>query len=104
MELKLRELRKNSNLTQEQVGKILNMTQSTYQTYENNRAVPTLENLIKLADYYNVSLDYLCNRHFKDEVGYLNEMQTQIVKILKQLNNENTIQAFGYLSGLLASQ
>lgn len=104
MELKLRELRKNNNLTQEQVGKILNMTQSTYQTYENNRAIPTLENLIKLADFYNVSLDYLCNRQFKDEIGYLTEIQKQIIQILKQLNNENTIQAFGYLSGLLAGQ
>ena len=106
MRLKLRELRKNNNLTQEEIGKILNMTQSTYQTYENNRALPNLENLIKLADYYNVSLDYICNHKtpYQQDLDYLDENDKTIIELCKQLNEVNKIKALTFISGLVAGQ
>ena len=82
------------------------MTQSTYQTYENNRAIPPLEKLIKIADYYNVSLDYLCNHRTKhqQDIGYLNEEQITLLKLIKELNEINLVKAIGYVSGLIAGQ
>ena len=73
--MKLTKLRKDKNLTQEQVANYLNKSQSTYQHYENQRAEPSIETLCKLADFYGVTLDYLVGRQFVNEVGYLTEEQ-----------------------------
>lgn len=104
MENKLREIRKNKKLTQVEVGKILGMTQSTYQTYENDRAVPSIDNLIKLADYYHVSLDYLVGRVWRDEIGYLTPEQRECVEDIKRLTEINLFKATAYVKGLIAGQ
>lgn len=59
---RIRDLREDHDLTQEYMGKILNVSQRTYSRYENDeRAIP-IEILSKLADFYGVSVDYLINR------------------------------------------
>lgn len=59
---RIRNLREDHDLTQEYLGKILNVSQRTYSRYENDeRAIP-IEILCKLADFYGVSVDYLINR------------------------------------------
>ena len=52
--MELRKLRKENKYTQEQIAKYLNMSQSAYQHYENERAEPSIETLCKLADFYKV--------------------------------------------------
>ena len=59
---KLKELRKGSNLTQEQLAQILEMNFHVYARYEQGLRSAPIELLIKLADFYEVSLDYLCGR------------------------------------------
>ena len=56
------ELRKANKYTQKQVAEVLNITQPSYIRYENGKAEPSLENLVKLADLYDVSIDFLCGR------------------------------------------
>lgn len=56
------ELRKANKYTQKQVAEFLNITQPSYIRYENGKAEPSLENLVKLADLYDVSIDFLCGR------------------------------------------
>ena len=58
----LLELRKINNLTQRQVAESLGITQPSYIRYENGKAEPSLENLVKIADLFDVSIDYLCGR------------------------------------------
>ena len=59
---RIRDLREDSELTQEYMGKILNVSQRTYSRYENDeRAIP-IEILSKLADYYGTSVDYIIER------------------------------------------
>lgn len=58
----LLELRKLNNLTQKQVANKLGISQPSYIRYENGKAEPSLENLVKLADLFDVSIDYLCGR------------------------------------------
>ncbi len=59
---RIRTLRKEHNLTQKQIAKILNMSQTGYSKYETGENdLPTVV-LIKLADYYNTSTDYILNR------------------------------------------
>lgn len=62
--MKLKELRKEKKQTQDDIAKLLNVAHSTYNGYEKETSEPTIETLKKLADYYNVSLDYLVGRSF----------------------------------------
>ncbi len=63
MEIKrIKDLREDHDLLQKDVSNILGITQQQYSLYELNiRDIP-LDLLIKLADYYNVSIDYILNR------------------------------------------
>jgi len=58
----LTNLRNSKNWTQTDVANKLNIKYQSYQAYERGIAVPTLQNFIKLADLYDVSLDYLIGR------------------------------------------
>ena len=56
---RIRDLREDSDLKQRQLADYLNCSQQVYSNYElGQRDIPT-EVLIKLADFYNVSIDYL---------------------------------------------
>ena len=59
---RIRDLREDNDLTQDYLGKVLNVSQRTYSRYENDeRAIP-IEILSKLADYYGTSVDYIIER------------------------------------------
>lgn len=59
---RLKELRKKANLTQKAMGEILGVNQRTYSNYELGDRDMSPETLIKLADFYNVTIDYLLGR------------------------------------------
>lgn len=59
---RMRELREDHDLTQAQVGKILNKSQQGYNHIEAGRAELKIEDLIKLCDFYNVSSDFFIGR------------------------------------------
>lgn len=101
--MRLKELRGSTSQTF--LAKKLNIPQPTYSKYERGDREPNIELLCKIADYYGVSLDYLCEHKAKNQdLGYLTQPQIEIIRILKQLNEQNTIRALGYLGGLLAGQ
>lgn len=59
---RIRDLREDNDLTQKQVSAILNCSQQVYSNYElGQRDIPTAL-LIKIADFYNVSADYILER------------------------------------------
>ncbi len=59
---RIRNLREDKDLTQKQMGEILSCSQRVYSNYERfDIDIPTAV-LIKLADFHNVSVDYLLNR------------------------------------------
>jgi transcriptional regulator with XRE-family HTH domain len=86
----LHKLRTNNNMTQEDLGKLLNVTQSTIAYYESGKKQPSLETLIAIADYFRVSTDYLLDR-----IGSLNispilqttELSQENLNLLRRLNN-----------------
>ena len=59
---RLKELRKEKKITQVQMAAILEMTGRNYQRYEAGVLEPNMDCLIKIADYFGVSLDYLLGR------------------------------------------
>ena len=59
---KLKELRTSKNISQKQIASQLDIADRQYRRYENEEQQPTLPIIIKLADYFDVSLDYLVGR------------------------------------------
>ena len=59
---RIRALREDHDLTQTQMGKILSCSQRVYSNYERGDLDIPTEILIRLADFYEVSVDYLLNR------------------------------------------
>ena len=58
----IRKLRIDKGYTQEEIAKILNIKQNTYSQYEVGTLNYPVDSLIKLADFYGVSVDYLLGR------------------------------------------
>lgn len=58
----LRNIREDNDIKQKDIAKYLNVSQNTYSQYETGVISLTADVLIKLADYYNVSIDYLLDR------------------------------------------
>ena len=56
---RLRKLRKQTDLTQEQVAKNLNIVRSTYAYYETGKTCPDFSTVVRLAHLFNVTTDYL---------------------------------------------
>jgi len=59
---RLKELRSSRNLTQKQIYEAVGLSPLGYQRYEYGAREPAYQKLIALADYFNVSLDYLVGR------------------------------------------
>ena len=59
---RLRQCRKEHGSTQKQVAVAIATTEQNYQRYERGTQQPTLPVLLSLADYFDVSLDYLVGR------------------------------------------
>ena len=60
--MRLRELRLERNMSQQRLAMELSMTQNTISRYENGEREPGIKELIRIADYFNVSLDYQLER------------------------------------------
>ena len=58
----LRGIREDRDIKQKEIAKYLNVSQNTYSQYETGVISLTAEVLIKLSDYYKVSIDYLLDR------------------------------------------
>lgn len=62
MKLRIREMREDADLTQQQVAEYLMCDQSLYSKYERGERSVPLELICKLADFYKTSVDYLAYR------------------------------------------
>lgn len=60
--VRLKEIRKSKNISQLKMAMDLNTNQNTISRYETGEREPGINELIKIADYFNVSVDYLLER------------------------------------------
>lgn len=58
----IRSIREDNDVTQKQMAELLNVSQNTYSQYETGKIEWTASTLIKIADYFDVSVDYLLDR------------------------------------------
>jgi transcriptional regulator with XRE-family HTH domain len=60
----IRDLRKQKGITQKELAQSLQLSESTIGMYERNERQPDYNTLIRIADYFNVSTDFLLGRDF----------------------------------------
>lgn len=77
--IRMRQLRIERNINQEELGKILNISASSIGMYEIDKREPNDETKIKIADFFNVSIDYLLGRSdIKNPEQEINSEQLKI--------------------------
>ena len=101
---RLKELRKENKQNQEDIAKYLNVTQVSYGRYELGTSEPTIETLIKLANFYNVTIDYLVGRDFNNDIGYLSDNERQLLDDFRKLSPLNQIKVLSEIKGFLMAQ
>lgn len=90
--IKLKMLREHNNLTNIEMGNILNISDSMYSRYEKQNQIIPIKHLDTLSNYFNVSIDYLFG--FTDIKSYKNSCYTNLEKSvlrLKEFRKENKL-------------
>ena len=75
--MRLKELRKQKHISQTDLAKALNMKQTTISSYEKGKTQPPIEVLIDMANYFNVSLDYLLERQYENKIDLASLSKTK---------------------------
>lgn len=89
---RLKALRKNKNLRQEQVARLIGVNKSAISSYENNLRQPSFDILVRLANLYRVSTDYLLgqtNIRSLDLSGLTEEEAALICEIVVSMSQKN---------------
>mgnify|MGYP005763052521 CR=1 FL=1 len=91
---KLKKIRLANNLTQSQLAEILETTKQAISSYESGKIAPSLNSLIKLSEYFNISLDSLVFDNEK-QFKLINLNSNDIIDIkIELLSFRNKIDSF----------
>lgn len=100
----LKKIRENKNITQIKLSVDIEVSQELISQYELGKTKPTVENLIKLADYFNCSTDYLLQRtNTLIPIKLLDKKDLEIANIIEQytsLSDEDKKHFISYLNHL----
>lgn len=91
---RINELRISNGWNQVELAHKLNITKQTVSNWENENIQPSVDMLIKIADLFGVSTDYLLNRNTKatlDVSGLSTEEIQHINMIINDIRNKNTL-------------
>lgn len=79
----LQDLREDRDISRKDLAMVLNISVSTLGMYEQGRREPNIDMLIKIANYFDVSIDFLVGRSFKNEN---NEVLTEALHVKNQID------------------
>ena len=104
--MKLKKLRELTNTSADELAKLLNISVQSYYRYETGQNEPSIEKLKILADFYQISIDFICDYENDNskKMNLLTPEQTQLFEAVSKLNKENALLALGYVNGLLTNQ
>ncbi len=93
---RLAEIRKSKKLKQMELAEMLNVSQQVVSNIERGVTAPDIEQLKKIADIYNISLDELVGREFLCDDA--DDVERKIISYIKQMDNEGKELSLGLLS------
>ncbi len=99
----LKTIRKNQNFTQQTIAKAIGIPITTYATYEQNKAFPNENILIKLADFFCCSVDYLLGHETPNilHLDGLTASQKRLIDLAQKLDDNQANYIAGRISELL---
>jgi transcriptional regulator with XRE-family HTH domain len=103
--IKLLELRTEKGLSQRETARQMNVSQGTYNNWENEKTQPSIEQLIHLARFFSVTVDYLIG--YADEYGGANVGdglsmdEKTVLRIFRTLPDESKTAFIQFLSGCI---
>ena len=101
----LRTLRKASGLTQVALCEKLNIAQATLWGYETGVHEPDMETILKIADYFGVSIDYLLGRSdINGGVAVLPENEQQLLALFRSMTPAQQVRFVAYGEGIVGAQ
>lgn len=89
--INLKTLRKQKGLTQQDMGEIINTSRSCISNYESGNRQPDNETIKLLADYFNVSIDYLLGRSLVKTVFKSENEMSEIGKVISRVELSRTL-------------
>lgn len=109
--MRLKEIRLEKGLSQWEVANGIKTGQSNIGRWENGDVLPSADFIIKLADFFGVSTDYLLGR--TDDFGYvtvqnsptvpaLSDEERQLLDLFSRMDRAQKIKALGYCEGLIS--
>lgn len=97
----LKEMRKQIGLSQIEVAKKLGVDNSTYNKWELSKAEPNIDTLIKMADFFNVSIDELVGRETDTiNLKYLDANEAYLIRKILKMNQLELAKTKAYVMGL----
>ncbi len=95
-------LMEQNNITPSKLCSDLGLAKSSITDWKKGKAKPSVEALVKISEYFNVSLDWLITgKEYKKEIT---EDEEEILKMYSQLDFEKKAEVRGFLKGLLSLQ
>ena len=108
LQIRLKELRKQNNLTQKFICEKINIPRRTYNSYEQGLCEPGIEVLKKIADLYEISLDFLTDHQLYNkpagEFYQLTDKQKELIPYIKNLDDGTCMRVLGYLDKISQEQ
>ena len=108
--MRLKELRKNSHKTQEEMAALIGLTRGAYANIENGRREPDFDALNKFADFFGVSVDYLIGRDEQTPKPIaeasrdgLTAEEASLLRNFRELNEEGQEKMLDYADDLVQS-
>ena len=77
----IRQLRQERGIKQEELGRCLGVTKQSVSNWENDNIMPSVELLLKIADYFGVTLDFLTGRTERNTLDVTGLTESQITHI-----------------------
>ncbi len=99
--LKLKEYRLKIGLTQSEIAFKLGMNQQSYSRYENGTTEPNIETLIKIADFFQISIDDLLGRKCNViNIFYHSDLKKQLLKELAEESDDKIQRVADFYSAI----
>ena len=88
--IRLFELRMEQGFSQREIAKMLNVSQGTYNNWENEKTQPSIEDLIEISRIFKVSVDYLIGNQVVEEAGLQEESTLRkVYRSIQKLDKES---------------
>lgn len=101
---RLKDLRKEKNLKQKEVAELVNKTIPCVCDWENGKKEPSIEDLIKLANFFEVTVDYLIGRSSDADLATtysnLTLYESNLLAVVARLSKEDQFQVLGFAQAL----